>query len=157
MNNRRKYSGKTLIPDELPKLTVHFTPTLSAIRIADSHDAFRTFKYYWDDSIYLQEKVYALFLNNARDLYGCKNIASGSYKSCDFDQSYLFGLAVASRATKIIVAHNHTTGKIVPSERDKLSTQRIKEGCELLNIKLVDHLIIGEDCFFSFADQDLIL
>lgn len=157
MNNRSKYSGKIAIPDELPKLTVQFNPTSTTIRIRDSQDAFLIFKQYWDDSIYLQEKVYALFLNNARDLYGCKILASGSYKSCDFDQSYLYTLALSSRATKIIVAHNHTTGKIIPSDRDKVSTEKIKEGCELLGIQLIDHLIIGENCFFSFADHDLIL
>lgn len=157
MNNRRKYSGKFSIPDKLPILTVQFSPTASPIRIQDSQDAFMILKHYWDDSIYLQEKVYALFLNNARELYGCKNIAAGSYKSCDFDQSYLYTLALSSRATKIIIAHNHTSGKIVPSDRDKVSTERIKDGCELLGINLVDHIIMGDNCFFSFADHDLIL
>lgn len=154
---KEKRLGCTIEPCSLPMLKVDFKPANHDVIIHDSQQAFKYLQRYWEGSIFIQEKVYALFLNNGRSLHGCNNIATGSYKSCDFDESLLYGLALTSRSTKIIIAHNHTSGKINPSDRDKSTTQRIKDGCELLGIKLVDHLIIGENSFFSFADHDVIL
>lgn len=145
------------LPINLPSLKVKFKAPRQNIVVHDSQSSYNLFRHYWDKSIFIQEKVYAIFMNNARVLHGCKKLASGTYRSCDFDESLLYGIALSSRSTKIILAHNHTTGKIHPSERDKIVTERIKDGCELLGIKLVDHIIMGFDSFFSFSDNDLIL
>lgn len=56
----------------------------------------------------------------------------------------------------IIVCHNHPSGKLVPSEADKQLTQKIKEAGITLDIKLLDHLIITEKAYFSFADDGIL-
>jgi len=64
--------------------------------------------------------------------------------------------AVNKLAESIIVAHNHPSGNVQPSEQDKLITQKIKKAGELLDIQLLDHLIITQDAYFSFLDEGLV-
>jgi DNA repair protein RadC len=65
-------------------------------------------------------------------------------------------MALEHYATSIIVAHNHPTGNLKPSDADLKITRNIKNAGEILDIKLTDHLIIGENAFFSFQDEGLL-
>jgi DNA repair protein RadC len=56
----------------------------------------------------------------------------------------------------MIVAHNHPTGNLKPSHSDKALTQKLKEAAKVLDIKLLDHIIVGKNEYFSFADQNLL-
>lgn len=68
----------------------------------------------------------------------------------------VFKSAILQNAAGIIIAHNHPSGSISPSDEDKRITKRVKESGELLGIKLYDHLIIGDDNkYFSFADKEM--
>jgi len=62
-------------------------------------------------------------------------------------------VALEHRATAIIVAHNHPTGNLLPSRADELITQKLHKAAQMMDIKLLDHLIIGEKTYFSFADE----
>ena len=68
----------------------------------------------------------------------------------------MFKQAVELAAVGIIVCHNHPSGKLMPSNADKQLTQKIKEAGKTLDIKLLDHLIITEKTYFSFADEGLL-
>lgn len=57
------------------------------------------------------------------------------------------------KATYIVIAHNHPGGSLVPSTYDELITRKIYEGGQLLDIKLYDHIIVGENAYYSFADE----
>ncbi len=73
------------------------------------------------------------------------------------DQKVIFQYSLKANAHQIILAHNHPSGNLNPSEADISITRKIKGGAELLNITLLDHLIISPDkCFFSFVDEGLI-
>lgn len=58
-------------------------------------------------------------------------------------------------ATKIVLAHNHPSGNLTPSQADKLLTQRMKEAGKFLEFELLDHVIVGHNQYFSFADEGL--
>ena len=67
----------------------------------------------------------------------------------------MFKKAIELFSTGIILCHNHPSGKLQPSNADKLITSKLKSAGETLDIKVLDHLIITENAYFSFADENL--
>jgi DNA repair protein RadC len=65
-------------------------------------------------------------------------------------------MALDCLACSIILCHNHPSGNLIPSEADKEITRKIKEAGKLLDIAVLDHVIIGNNAYFSFADEGLI-
>jgi len=102
------------------------------------------------------EEFWALFLNQKNNLVYKAQISRGGIASTLVDVRVLFKLALEHMAVSIIVAHNHPTGNLKPSEADIKLTNNIKKAGEILNITLLDHLIIGEQDFFSFREQHLL-
>lgn len=103
-----------------------------------------------------QEKMYVLYLNNANSIVGQEFISSGGLTSTIVDVKFIMRNALQHLACKLIIAHNHPSGSLKPSVSDKNATQRVKEAGKLLDIQLVDHLIISDQGYFSFADTGLL-
>ena len=78
---------------------------------------------------------------------------SNQVKGTVIDVRLLFRGALDMKATYIVIAHNHPGGSLVPSTYDELITRKIYEGGQLLDIKLYDHIIVGENAYYSFADE----
>jgi DNA repair protein RadC len=72
------------------------------------------------------------------------------------DPKVIFAAALKSCASGIILAHNHPSGELDPSSEDKAITRKIKAGAELLDLKVLDHLIISKYNFYSFADEGIL-
>ena len=100
------------------------------------------------------EEFWVLFLNNSNKIINNKQLSKGGVTGALVDIRLLFKEAIAVLAVGIVVCHNHPSGKIIPSLSDKKLTQKIKEAGILLDIKLLDHLIICEENYFSFADEN---
>lgn len=90
-------------------------------------------------------------LNNAHEVLGWVRIASGGMDAVNVDPRLVFGVALQAASAAIIVAHNHPGGNCDPSQEDWVVTERLKRAGELLNIRMLDHLILGRDGCFSFA------
>ena len=99
------------------------------------------------------EEFWVLFLNNSNKVLENKLISKGGLTATIVDVRLLFKRALELGAIAIIVSHNHPSGKLEPSEQDKLLTKKIKEAGSTLDIKVLDHLIITEKAYFSFADE----
>jgi DNA repair protein RadC len=102
------------------------------------------------------EEFWVLFLNNSNKVLSKKQISKGGLTATIVDIRLLFKRALELASVAIIVCHNHPSGKLEPSTADKQLTQKIKEAGTTLDIKLLDHLIITEKAYFSFADERLI-
>lgn len=102
------------------------------------------------------EEFWTIFLNQKNQVIYKSQISKGGITGTLVDVRVLFKLALEHFATSIIVAHNHPTGNLNPSEADLKMTKNIKNAGEILDIKLTDHLIIGENSFFSFQEQGLL-
>lgn len=125
--------------------------------VRSPNDSYKIFMSVWDENkIGIIEEVKALFLNNVKACLGIADISSGGLKSTIVDPKVVFSLALKAGAQAIIIAHNHPSGLVQPSEQDIDTTNKISRiGC-LLDICLLDHLIVTPDDYYSFAEHDLI-
>ena len=102
------------------------------------------------------EEFWVLFLNNSNKVLSKNQISKGGLTATIVDIRLLFKQAIELSSVAMIVCHNHPSGKLQPSNADKQLTQKIKQAGVTLDIKLLDHLIITEKAYFSFADEGLI-
>ena len=104
----------------------------------------------------VHEEFWALFLNNSNKVLEKYQISKGGLTSTIVDIRLLFKRALEFASVGVIVCHNHPSGKLQPSNSDKELTQKIKQAALTLDIKLLDHLIITEKTYFSFADEGIL-
>jgi len=102
------------------------------------------------------EEFWILFLNNANVVLSKQCLSKGGLTGTLVDTRLVFKPALAQLATGIILCHNHPSGTLNPSESDKQLTQKITRAGQTLDIKVLDHLIITEKAYFSFADEGLL-
>ncbi|WP_158559205.1 JAB domain-containing protein [Deminuibacter soli] len=106
-----------------------------------------------EKTINVQETFVALFLNAQNEVIGVHTFATGGVSWVNVDLRLIMAVALKSLAVSIIVAHNHPSGNLQPSEADKDFTKRIKEAAGLFQIRLLDHLIVVEGgVFLSMCD-----
>jgi len=123
-------------------------------QIKSSKDAYLLLKSSWDqDKIDYFEQFKILFLNHSFKVLGLYEMSSGGITGTIVDLRMIFSAALKANATNIMIAHNHPSGNKTPSEADKHMTAKIRQAGELLDIKLLDHLIITSETYYSFADE----
>ena len=101
------------------------------------------------------EEFWVLFLDNSNKVVAKRQISKGGLTATVVDVRLLYKSALEFVSVAIIVCHNHPSGKLQPSAADKHITQKIKQAGVTLDIKLLDHLIITEKAYFSFADEGI--
>lgn len=99
-----------------------------------------------------EEYVYMIAFNNKMYPVGVFEISHGTVNASLLSPREIFIRALLAGAVNIVLVHNHPSGSISPSGEDIQSTKRIKEAGKLLNVKLVDHIIIGDD-YLSLAEE----
>lgn len=123
-------------------------------KITRSTDSEEFLRKIWNaETLNIFEEFKVLFLNNSNDIIGYRTISSGGINSTIVDVRLIFSIALQSLSTGIIIAHNHPSGKIIPSSADILITEKIQNASKLLDIKLLDHIIMAEGNYYSFADD----
>ena len=114
-------------------------------------------QFFPEHTIALYETFVVAYFNRANRLIGVYELSKGGLTGTVADPRLVLSVALKCAATGIILAHNHPSGNLQPSEADKEITNRIKKACEFLEIKLLDHLIIAPDGkYLSFADEGLL-
>lgn len=127
------------------------------LQISSAADSYEIFRRIFDaDTFDWCEEFIILCLNNSNKVVGFYKISSGGMTSTVVDVRIIFTTALTSLATSIVLAHNHPSGKLTPSESDKTLTKKIKEAGKLLDIKILDHLIINDEGYFSFATAGIL-
>jgi len=102
------------------------------------------------------EEFWCLFLNRANMIIATEKISQGGISGTITDIKIIAKKAIEYLATSIIVSHNHPSGNLTPSSEDKAVTNKIKKACETLDINLLDHLIISDQKYYSFADEGIL-
>jgi DNA repair protein RadC len=102
------------------------------------------------------EEFWVLFLNNSNKVMAKQQVSKGGMTATVVDIRLVFKQALELFSVAIIVCHNHPSGKLKPSDADVQLTKKIKNAGITLDIKLLDHLIITEKAYFSFADEGIL-
>jgi DNA repair protein RadC len=123
-------------------------------KIKTSADAFRLLNKKLSDLPH--EEFWMLLLNRANSVIKMECISKGGVSGTVVDVRLILKPAIEHLASNIIICHNHPSGQLKPSEQDLQLTKKIKEGAKLLDISLIDHLIIGDQNYFSFADEGIL-
>lgn len=125
-------------------------------KILSSHDAFVAFTSIWTNDKFYRERFYIICLNSANKIVGYKLLGIGTQTSCNVDVKSVVQTALLSHCTGVILAHNHPSGNTKPSNQDLSITTKIKNALSLIDVSILDHIILCDDTYYSFADNGLI-
>jgi DNA repair protein RadC len=123
-------------------------------KISCSRDVYNIFKPLLHDSSY--EEFWILLLNRGNKIINSICISQGGLSGTVADPKKIFKMALEQYTASIVLCHNHPSGNIKPSESDIRLTQKLKKAGSFLDLPVIDHIIVGEDSYFSFADDGLI-
>ena len=129
---------------------------IAKTKITSSKDASEYIRKFYFDDIGIYESFFILCLNTANNTVGYAKISQGGTAGTVVDIKIIAKFVIDNLAHGIILAHNHPSGRVKPSGADKELTLKIKSALELLEVKVLDHIIIAEDDYFSFADDGLL-
>ena len=122
--------------------------------IASSNDAAQ---YLQAKLQHLSEEVFVvLYLNNANKINHLEIVSSGGRRGTIVDVQVILKKALEYNACKMILSHNHPSGSLRPSQADQQMTDKLKVAAQLLDIQVVDHIIVSDCGYFSFADEGLL-
>ena len=126
-------------------------------QILSSKDAYNILIQSWDENkIEFVEQFKILFLNRANKVLGIYEVSTGGISGTVADPKVIFVAALKANASSLVISHSHPSGNLKPSKQDEEVTQKIKQVGQFLDIKLLDHVIITNESYLSFADEGLL-
>jgi DNA repair protein RadC len=143
----------------IPEITVSYKDNVKASEravIKSSKDAAKIMAVAFENCMQHHEEVYALFLNRACRVLGISRIAQGGINETVVDIRIILQTALKVSASSLMLSHNHPSGSTQPSPQDIQLTRSIQAGCNAIGIQLIDHLIVTEEKYTSFADEGLL-
>ena len=105
------------------------------------------------DTLQWTEEFIVVCLNRANKVIGYYKVGAGGFSGVVCDVKVIMTMALQSSASSLIVAHNHPSGNLKPSENDRKMTDKINGACKLLDMTLLDHIILTADSSYSFAEE----
>jgi len=120
-------------------------------RISSSQDAYQVIAPLLTDLYH--EEFWLLLLNKANEVMARKILSTGGMAGTVADVKMVFKMALDTRAAAIIAVHNHPSGNLSPSQADIQLTKKIQDAGKILDLPLLDHLIVSERGYYSFADE----
>jgi len=121
--------------------------------VKDSKTAFILFQKELGDLNY--ENFCVLLLNRANKVLKSVRISDGGITGTVVDQRKVFKIALDNNATSVILGHNHPSGQLTPSDADIQLTKKMKAAGETLDLPVLDHIIVGDGNYYSFADEGM--
>ena len=124
-------------------------------QILSSRDLFELFEPLLIDLVH--EEFWIVFMNGANKVLSTHKLTQGGIQQTIVDVPLLLKMSLERLAQSIAVAHNHPSGQNKPSNEDENITRRIKQGCDAIGIRLLDHIIVARGKYYSFADEGKLL
>jgi DNA repair protein RadC len=125
--------------------------SLKTVQIKNSKSVYDIFQPVLSDLSY--EEFWVLYLNRANKIIGKERISSGGTAGTVIDVKIIIKHGIDKLSSSIILIHNHPSGNVQPSDNDKEITQKISSASKLMDITTLDHIIVGYNSYFSFADE----
>lgn len=141
----------------IPKISVSFDRNVNfePIQLSSSEDVYKICKTIFDSkTINLYEEFKAVYVDRRNYLIGFRDISRGSTIGTVVNIKLILAIALECNAQGIILVHNHPSSHLEPSFQDREITNKVRDACELLEIQLLDHLIVSDSHYYSFADEE---
>lgn len=140
------------LSDNLPRFELTSVQTdFPRIKIQSSEAAANFIRRFYTGDIDIFESAFVLLLNSQNMSIGYAKLSQGGIQGTVMDPRLVAHYAVKCLASAVIIAHNHPSGALKPSEADLNLTKKINSGLDLLDIKLLDHVILTGEGFYSLA------
>lgn len=123
-------------------------------QITNSHEVFEYLQITLSDTPY--EAFWIVLLNRANHIMRTIKISDGGMTGTVADPKRIYKMALENNASSMILCHNHPSGNVRPSDADRKLTQKLKKAGEMLDIIVTDHIIIGDNKYFSFRDEGML-
>ena len=141
----------------LPLITLKKTKTdFPCAKIERSADASEFIRKFYSDDLTIFESFFILLLNRGNNTIGYAKISQGGIVGTIIDTTIIAKYCVEALAKSVILCHNHPSGTLVPSEADKEVTKKIMATLKIFDCTVLDHIILTEDSYFSFADEGML-
>ena len=143
---------------KLREVTAVYKPNDSVqnVKITNSKDVNDFVRTIYPVEINIREAMLVLYLNNSNKTMGYSIAGIGGITATVVDIRLILRDALLTQSTNIILVHNHPSGSLTPSEADRQMTDKVRKAAEVMDIKLLDHLILTEDTYYSFAEYGVL-
>ncbi|NQY11398.1 MAG: JAB domain-containing protein [Flavobacteriales bacterium] len=158
MFGKKDESNLGKIPKKPAKIKIVYSKKLKPSersKVQSSADAVKVFRDVWGSQIEVREEVIILLLDRGNKVLGYHNVSLGGVSGTVIDNKIIFSVALKSLASSIIIAHNHPSGNVQPSQADIKLTKKIAAAGDVFDIKVLDHVILTKHTYYSFADEGL--
>src|SRR5690554_2706217 len=126
-------------------------------KITSSKEAYEILLESWDEEkVEFVEQFKIVLMNRGNRVLGIYEVSTGGVSATVVDPKLIFAAAIKTAASSIILAHNHPSGQLKPSQADIKLTKKLTEGGQLLDIPVLDHIIVTSEGYPSFADEGLL-
>lgn len=123
------------------------------VKVSSSTQSAKFIRNFYHEDLIIYESVFILLLDRSNQTIGYAKISQGGVASTIVDVKIILKYAVNSLASGVILAHNHPSGTLYPSEPDLNITKKVKEALRYMDSRLLDHIILTEDSYYSMADN----
>lgn len=142
----------------IPEITLSYKTNFRASerpQITCLEETHKIFRQVWDDDrLDMVEEGKVLLLNQGNRIIGLCNMSSGGITGTVMDIRHILAVALKANATQIVIAHNHPSDTLSPSNADRIITDKLKEAGALMDIRLLDHVIICRSgCYSIMSDE----
>lgn len=123
-------------------------------KITSSRQVYDLLRPFFEEHMEYRELFYVVYLNRGNRVLGVVKISEGGCSGTVVDNKMVFQGALLASASAIILAHNHPSGNLRPSDNDIALTKKCKEAGRVLEIDVLDHVILSDEGYYSFADEN---
>jgi DNA repair protein RadC len=144
-----------MIPEFLAEVQITYSNPVKSVdrfKVVGSQSVASALREFWPSYDHI-EFMYMIMLNRQNQILGYHQVSKGGITGTIIDLRVIYQVALKANASAIIIAHNHPSGNLEPSETDKKVSREVKDAGKILNITLLDHIILTTDGFHSMADD----
>ena len=144
-----------MIHNQISEVMISYTSKIKCadrIKICHSQDIANALRLFWPDYEHV-EYAYVILLNRNNQILGNYLLSKGGMNGTVIDLRVIYQVALKANANFVILAHNHPSGNLQPSEADRRITNEVRDAGKVLQIPLLDHIILTEEGYLSFADE----
>lgn len=129
---------------------------IARTKFNSSKEVYQFVKQFYGDDIDVQESFFILLLDRKNETIGYAKISQGGISNCIVETRLIVKYSIECLATSIILIHNHPSGTLSASTQDIETTKKLKKCLAMFDVRILDHIIVTSDGYYSFADMEVI-